>query len=257
LKTILSFLYSLSLIVLISSSSFAQSVTISVKDGQDNLLAGATVHLTNVEDSVRVSAISDQSGIASFTGVEQGVYLVNITYIGFRGLEKTVMIRSGTNTFRYQLEDDLVSLGEVTVTAARPLIRQEDDKMIIDPEPLASISTNTLEILESTPGLFVDQDGGIFLNSASPATVYINGREQKMSPQDINTILRSLPPNSVQQIEVIRTPSARFAASSSGGIINIVLKKGREDWPVWFGKRWDESGFLWESVYRGYHQQRW
>jgi len=74
--------------------------------------------------------------------------------------------------------------------------------------------------------LFVDQDGGIFLNSATPATVYINGREQKMSNQDINTILRSLPPASVERIEVIRTPSARFSASASGGIVNIVLKKG-------------------------------
>jgi hypothetical protein len=91
---------------------------------------------------------------------------------------------------------------------------------------MASISTNTLEILESTPGLLVDQDGGIYLSSATPAIIFINDREQKMSSQDIMTILRSLPPGSVQRIEVIRTPSARYSASSSGGIINVVLKRG-------------------------------
>jgi iron complex outermembrane recepter protein len=203
-----------------------QSVNIRVKDGQNQTLIGATVHITNADDSSRVSTITNQNGVAAFQTVRPGLYVVNVSYIGFRPLEKSVRIRDGQNNFEYELEDDVVSLGEVTVTARRPLIRQEDDKMIIDPEPLASISTNTLEILESTPGLFVDQDGGIFLSSATPATVYINGREQKMSSQDINTILRSLPPHSVQHIEVIRTPSARYAASSSGGIINIVLKKG-------------------------------
>ena len=71
----------------------------------------------------------------------------------------------------------------------------------------------TLEVLESVPGMYVDQDGGIFLNSATPAKVYINGREQKMSNQDISTILQSLPPGSVQKIEVMRTPSTKYDAS--------------------------------------------
>jgi iron complex outermembrane recepter protein len=204
----------------------SQTVSITVRDARRIALAGATVHMTPAENGQRKSTISSQNGVAVFEQVSQGLYTVNITYIGFKPLEKSVVIRGGQNNFDYQLEDDLVSLGEVTVTAARPLIRQEDDKMIIDPEPIASISTNTLEILENTPGLFVDQDGGIFLSSATPATIYINGREQKMSSQDVNNILRSLPPGSVQHIEVIRNPSARYAASSSGGIINIVLKKG-------------------------------
>lgn len=204
----------------------AQVVNILLKDNRNTPLAGATVHITSTNDSIRQSRISNQNGVAVFETVKPGLYSLTATYIGYRALEKSLVVREGNNRFEFQMEEDLVSLGEVTVTASRPLIRQEDDKMIIDPEPMASISTNTLEILESTPGLFVDQDGGIFLNNATPATIYINGREQKMSPQDINTILRSLPPGSVQQIEVIRTPSARYAASSSGGVINIILKKG-------------------------------
>ncbi len=206
--------------------SYAQSVAILIQDKQGLPLAGATVYLTSQSDSVRTSGISNQFGVAAFNGIQVGKYLVNVSYIGYRNLEEQLNMKEGENIIRLVLADDMIALGEVTVTASRPLIRQEDDKMIIDPEPMIGISTNTLEILESTPGLFVDQDGGIFLNTASPAAVYINGREQKMSSQDINTLLRSLPPNSVQQIEVIRTPSARYAASSSGGIINIVLKKG-------------------------------
>ncbi|MBK6949284.1 MAG: TonB-dependent receptor plug domain-containing protein [Haliscomenobacter sp.] len=90
---------------------------------------------------------------------------------------------------------------------------------------MANTSTNTLEILEKTPGLFVDQDGNIYLTSATPAVVYINGREQRMGAQDIAGILRSLPPDNIQRIEVLRTPSTKYDAASSGGIVNVVLKK--------------------------------
>jgi hypothetical protein len=117
-------------------------------------------------------------------------------------------------------------LGNVTVRSSTPLMRQEDDKTIIDPEPLAAASTNAYEIIEKTPGVFVDQDGNVYLSSMTPATIYINGREMKMSTADIATMLKNLPPNAISKIEILRTPSAKYDASSSGGIINIVLKKG-------------------------------
>jgi hypothetical protein len=72
----------------------------------------------------------------------------------------------------------------------------------------------------------VDYEAGIYLTSATPAVIFVNGREQKLSNQDIITLLRSLPPGSIERIEVMRTPSTKYDAASSGGIINIVLKKG-------------------------------
>src|SRR4029078_3522570 len=114
----------------------------------------------------------------------------------------------------------------VTVTSQKPLMRQEDDKTIVDPENLAASSTSSYEVIEKTPGLFVDQDGNIYINSLSPAAIYINGREMKMSTSDIATMLKSLPSNSISRIEIVRTPSEKYDASGGGGIINIVLKKG-------------------------------
>ena len=69
-------------------------------------------------------------------------------------------------------------------------MRQEDDKTIVEPENLAASSTNGYEIIEKTPGLFVDQDGNIYINSLTPASVQINGRDMKMSTQDIATLLK-------------------------------------------------------------------
>lgn len=204
----------------------AQSIRITVKDNKKEPLVGATVQITRLSDSTAFFNTTDADGTAVFEQKATGLYRANISYIGFKPLEKTFSAKSGLMKFDYVMEEEAFSLGEVTVTARRPLIRQEDDKMIIDPEPLANISTNTLEVLEATPGLFVDQDGYIYLNSATPALVFINGREQRMSARDVADILRSLPPAGIQQIEVLRTPSAKYDAAGSGGIVNVVLKKG-------------------------------
>jgi len=215
-------------IVLLYSTARPQNnpVQISVTDTENLPLPKAPVILTNATDSSIVHSITNLEGIAIFENLAEGVYVISISYMGFQPIESTILITEGLRQFEYIMSADAISLGGVTITARRPLIRQEDDKMIIDPEPIANTSTNALEILESTPGLYVDQEGGIYLTGATPAAVYINGREMKMSTQDINTILRSLPPHSVDRIEVLKTPSTKFDASSSGGIINIILKKG-------------------------------
>lgn len=205
---------------------FAQTVSVTVKDDKGEPLTAATVKLLRISDSVSWNSFTNNAGIASFESAGTGMFSLTISHVSFMPVEKSIMVSGQKKSFEFTMNNRLTQLGAYTVQATRPLIRQEEDKTIIDPEPMAATSSSTLEVLESTPGLYVDQDGGIFLNSTSPAVVYINGREMKMSTQDINTILRSLPPGSVEKIEVIRTPSARYDAASSGGIINIVLKKG-------------------------------
>jgi hypothetical protein len=204
----------------------AQSLKITLKDKNKEPLLGATVQAIRVSDSFSLNAVSDKDGLVQFLTLGTGIYTIYSNYIGFKEDITNISIEKKAYQLTIILEESALDLGEVTIVAKRPLISQEDDKMIIDPEPLAASSMSTLEVLEKTPGLFVDQDGNIFLNSASPAIVYINGREQKMSAQDIASILRSLPPGNIQKIEVLRTPSAKYDAASSGGIVNVVLKKG-------------------------------
>jgi hypothetical protein len=208
------------------SDGFTQNVSVTVKDTANNVLIGAQVKLIKMSDSTKVYSVTDKTGIAVLTGVLSGKYKILISYVGFQQLKDTLNITYVKRNFEYRIKENSVQMGEAVVKAKRPLITQEDDKMIIDPLPLVNSSTNALEVLEKTPGLYVDQDGGIFITSASPASIYINGREQKMSASDISTLLKSLPPGSIEKIEVMRTPSTKYDASTSGGIINIVLKKG-------------------------------
>lgn len=208
--------------------AFAQqhNVYILVKNQKKELLYGAHVQLTSLSTNNTLNGVTNEQGKAIIGNVNDDVYRLKISYIGYKTIETTIKINAQARYFEYKMQSDAISLEEVTVSAPKPLIKQEEDKTIIDPEPVANTSTNTMEVIESTPGLYVDQDGGIFISGTTPAAIYINGREQKLSSQDIATILRSLPPNSVEKIEVIRVPSTKYDAATSGGIINIVLKKG-------------------------------
>ncbi len=141
-------------------------------------------------------------------------------------INRKITIEDSALYITVQLSHKINNLGNVTVISRRPLIRQEDDKTIVDAEALANSSTNAYEVLEKTPGAVVDQDGNVYLNSTSPASVYINGREMKLSSADLASLLKSLPAGSVSKIEILRNPSAKYDAASNGGIINIVLKKG-------------------------------
>lgn len=204
-----------------------QAVSIKVKDNSKSPLQGATVQFKGVADTtIMSSGTTNASGVAEFEKINDGLYIVKISYIGYQNLKKTISVQAQNRSFDFILKEKAQSLNEVTISDARPLIRQEEDKIIIDPKPLVGISTNTLEVLESTPGLFVDYETGIYLTSAIPAVIFVNSREQKLSNQDIITLLRNLPPGGIEKIEVIRTPSTKYDAATSGGIINIILKKG-------------------------------
>ncbi len=203
-------------------------VTIKVVGSQQEPVPFATITVVAGQDSTRsLSAIADTAAQAVFELDTPGLYQVKITAISYKPMSGNIAIKSGDALiYTMRLEHGGSALNEVTIQAVKPLMRQEDDKTIIDPESLAAASTSGYEVLEKTPGIFVDQDGNIYLSSTTPATVYINGREMKMSRTDIATMLKSLPPNAIERIEILRTPSAKYDASGSGGVVNVVLKKG-------------------------------
>ncbi|HEV7333673.1 MAG TPA: TonB-dependent receptor [Flavisolibacter sp.] len=214
--------------ILLTQQANAQSVAVSMKivNQKGEPVQYATVLVWPVADSTKLqSKVSDSIGQVVFQ-LPQQLYAVRITSVEYAPLEKSINVRPDATTFRMVMQPQANSLNSVVVTARRPLMRQEDDKTIVDPEPLANASTNAYEIMEKTPGLFVDQDGNIYLSSTTPARVYINGREQRMSAADIATILKNLPPNAIASIEILRTPSARYDASGSGGVVNVILRKG-------------------------------
>jgi iron complex outermembrane receptor protein len=216
-------------LLLFSFSSNAQELKVNLKvvNKKNEAVPFASFNVIKRTDTLQsFQKTADSSGQVSFNLEKDVQYIVKISSVDYLPLEKGITVSQSHLSFSFTAEAGSKSLKGVTVNAKKPLMKQEDDKTIVDPEPIAATSTNAYEIIEKTPGVFVDQDGNVYLNGTTPASIYINGKEMKMSATDIATMLKSLPPNSIEKIEIMRTPSAKYDASGGGGIVNIVLKKG-------------------------------
>jgi len=202
-------------------------ITIKVITQKREPVAFASVTITNRTDSNQLfTKGADSSGIVRFNLTKNNQYLVRISSVNYQPIEKGISTSGNQTTFSFVAEPVGKTLESVVITSKKPLMKQEDDKLVVDPANLVDASTSGYEVIEKTPGLFVDQDGNIYISSMTPAAVQINGRDMKMSAADVATMLKNLPPNSILKIEIIKTPSAKYDASSGGGIVNVVLKKG-------------------------------
>jgi hypothetical protein len=215
-----------SLFLLTFLASNAQSrFRVSIVNKNQEAVPFATVSISSLADTTRkTTRVADSSGRVTLQ-LREGRYRLNVKAVNYKELVREISITSSQPDVTLELQPSASDLATVTVTARKPLMRQEDDKTIVDPEPIVLGSTNAYEVMERIPGLFSDQDGNFYLNSTSPSAIWINGREQRMSAADVATLLKSLPPNSIQSIEIIRSPSARYDASGGDGIVNVILKK--------------------------------
>ncbi|MCY7293293.1 MAG: outer membrane beta-barrel protein [Ferruginibacter sp.] len=215
------------LLMLLCKWSIAQNVAlrINVENEKNEPVVNATAQILRAKDSTLLF-VKTLKNDAFFSIQKNTEYFIRITSVNTNLLFQAFFSGERDTVLNIKAQTKSKKLDEVVVTSRTPLVKQEDDKTIIDAEPLASSSTNALEVLEKTPGAIVDQDGNVYLNSATPAAIYLNGRELRMSAQDVASLLKGLPASSISKIEVLRNPSAKYDAASSGGIVNIVLKKG-------------------------------
>jgi hypothetical protein len=214
--------------------SFAQvptgSISGQVKDIRNEPLPGATVRLLRATDSTLVRGdMANSDGKFTFKDLASDAYRLYITSVGNNEY------RSGTITINDQqmavslpvfiLIPAKTTLNEVKVIAKKPLIEQDIDKTIVNVEAMiGSAGSNTLEVLEKTPGVTVSNDGDISLNGKSGVLVLIDGRPTYMSGQDLAAYLKSLPGGSLDKLELMTNPPAKYDAAGSS-IINIRLKR--------------------------------
>lgn len=223
-KIILAFLFSFLFFNLYAQQT---DVTLKITNSKNDPIANATLKISSWPDSLTIQKkIADSNGIAIVSLIKNTKYSVMISAIDHLPFVKGINFTGELTSFNFILEPVNKNLDTVIVASKKPLMRQEDDKLIVDPENLVASSSSGFEVIEKVPGIFMDQDGNIYLNSMTPATVQINGREMKMSAADVASMLKSLPPNSIAKIEILKTPSAKYDATGGGGIVNVVLQKG-------------------------------
>ena len=218
--------------ILTFESLNAQHVTGFTGDDKGKPLSGASVALKNVKDSSVVKlGISGPSGQYELSPVAPGRYFVTVSHAGFLPQNSTSFVTDqegnsqvpGLTLSRVSRE-----LREAVVTGRKPLVEVRSDRLILNVEgSINAVGSDALELLRKSPGVTVDKDNNLSLNGKNQVQVYIDGRPSYLAAANLADYLKSLPSSSIESIEIISNPSARYDAAGNAGIVNIRLKKNQ------------------------------
>lgn len=189
---------------------------------------GATVKL--LKDSKIIKTVAANSaGIAKFENIPNGDYTFSISYTGYRSSgSKVYHFPSKLLSDTLKLQTATTSLSQVEVTSRAKAIDVQKGKVIVNVDAsVTNAGTTVLEVLEKSPGITVDRNGGIALQGKTGVLVTIDDKPTYLSGADLNNLLSSMSSNQVAQIELISNPTAKYDASGNAGIINIKTKKNK------------------------------
>lgn len=222
-----------------ANSLFAQTklpgskITGSVVDEQQKSLDYASISLLKAKDSSLVkTAFSDLAGKFLFEDVAEGNYLVSATMVGYKKVFSKTFAISAQNKSAVveQMQLSMVSkaLKEVTVLAQKPFIERKMDKLVVNVENSSvSAGSTAMEVLEKAPGVTVDKDDNISMKGKQGVLIMLDGKPTHMSNADVANMLRNMQSEQIETIELITSPSARYDAAGTSGIINIRTKKNK------------------------------
>ncbi len=191
--------------------------------------AYATVRMLQGEDKkpIRVSTTA-ADGTFSIAAPKKGSYTIELVTLGKQPVRRQVQLTDETSAVDldtlYIKEYD-TTLGTATVTAQRPLVKAEIDKLTYSFADDPEAQTNTvLEMLRKVPMVTVDGEDNIKVNGKSSFKVYVNGKPNQMMSSNPSLIFKSYPASSIQKIEVITNPGAKYDAEGVSGVLNIITK---------------------------------
>jgi outer membrane receptor protein involved in Fe transport len=215
------------------SSGPSANVSGSLLDEQGKPMMYATASLLNAQDSTIVKgAISNDQGVYTFDHIKQGKYLIKATTVGYqKAVSQPITVASNRSVTvpELKMQPSAHSLNTVNVTAAKPLIERKIDRTVVNVanSPLAA-GNSAMDILERAPGVSVDKDDNISLKGKQGVTVMLNDKLTYLTAAQLATLLRSTDGNTIESIEIITNPSAKYDAAGNSGIINIKLKKNKQ-----------------------------
>ena len=192
------------------------------------------IRLLSVKDSSVVTGIfTDVDGKFNFENVSYNKYLIKISSTGFQSkIINTISVSAGAKIYNVgtvKLEvDKSMQLEEVRVVGQMDVLKSGIDKKVYNVAEDISVRGGTAnDILNRLPSVEVDQDGRVMLRGEGTVTILIDGRPSSLSGGNGKTLLDALPAGSIERIEIVTNPSAKYDPDGTSGIINIVLKKNK------------------------------
>jgi len=202
-----------------------------VYDGKSNKpVEYATVAIYNSDDdSVITGTISEEDGTFKIKGLKEGQFYVVVSFLGYENKRyDNIIVDGGRDVIdlgNITLGSANQSLDEVEVIAERNAVEFHIDKKVVSVgKQMTSASLSAVEVLENVPSVRVDLEGNVSLRGSTGFTVLIDGKPTVLEPSDV---LRQTPASTIENIEIITNPSAKYQPDGTGGIINIITKKNR------------------------------
>ncbi len=217
--------------LLIAGSAYADgNITGTVYDkGTSEPLDFATVVLVNPETGVPLSmgAMTDENGMFVIPNAPSGKYIICVSMVGSIPQEREITVAdSEINLGKIELAEDTKLLQEVVVIGQKSQMSINSEHRVFNiSSTIAATGASADELLAAVPSVDVNSDGEISLRGNSDVLVWINGKEMGMNADNRAQILRQLPAETIESIEVMTNPSSKHSTEGTAGIINIRLKE--------------------------------
>lgn len=181
------------------------------------------------EDTPVGGTVSDATGSFTISNLQDGRYTVLISFMGYEEQRREVTLSGKeVNLGRIFLKESTQTLGEVEVVGQGSSMRFELDKKVFTVDQnIASAGASVTDILENIPSVDVDQEGTISLRNSEDVEIWINGKPAGLNSENRGQVLQQMPAGTIEKIEIITNPSAKFSPEGTSGIINLVMKKDR------------------------------
>jgi len=211
-------------------------ITAKVVDATNNeTIPFATAVILNRKTKALIKgAQTDVNGNLSLVGLPIGVYTFKLSYVGYQTMVRdSISINASINninlgTIKMKTAKG-TALNEVAITAAKSTIQLGVDKKVFSvDQSLVSEGGSASDLLQNVPSVQSDMDGNVSLRGSTGVKVLIDGKPSLIAGGNVAQILQSIPASSIESIELITNPSAKYDAEGQSGIINIVLKKNKK-----------------------------
>ncbi|ADQ18182.1 TonB-dependent receptor plug [Leadbetterella byssophila DSM 17132] len=177
-------------------------------------------------DSLYKATFSTESGEFEFLGVTKGNYRLKVSAVGYKTSESALTVDNNLELGIIRLQTESAQLNEVNIVALKPPITQEPDRLTYDLQADPdSKSMSVLEMMRKVPYLSLDGEDNLLMKDGKDFRIFINGKPSAMVERNYKEVLRSMPASSIQKIEVITTPPAKYDAEGISGIINIITTR--------------------------------
>ncbi|SNR46011.1 TonB-dependent receptor domain-containing protein [Hymenobacter mucosus] len=171
--------------------------------------------------------VCDDRGRFTLRDLAAGSYRVQVSFLGYTSRTETVTVTDGaTDIGSLTLASSAQKLGEVTVTGERDVVETKPDRIVYNADKdLTNSGGTAADVLRKVPLVNVDPDGNVELRGTSNVRVLINNKPSGIVASSVADAMKQIPADQIKSVEVITTPSAKYDAEGTGGIINIILKK--------------------------------